>query len=114
MSNKILSTIAALATFTAIPTEVDLFNNAIKAVLSVAVIIITYFLKELVAVSKRNEASLKKQGLVIQRHNIMFKYWLEQAKTELEQRNGESGRRKADVALMNLLAAIQDTEIEED
>lgn len=117
MSNKILSVASALGLLAIAPTESDLFNNAVKAVLAISVTIIAYFLKELIAVSKRNEREIKKQRLVIQRHNIMFKYWLEQAKAELEHRRGDDtlpGRRKSDVALINLFNAIQDTEIEEE
>lgn len=106
MSNKILSVISIIAAAGAIPTELDLFNNAIKAILALAVTVIAYFLKELVRVNKENQKQLKRQDLVLRRHSIMFKYWLQQAQVEIEH---GGGRRKSDIALVNLLQAISDS-----
>jgi hypothetical protein len=84
-----------------------------KAMFGLMLAIIAYFVKQIADQIKANQGELERQGRAIKRHNILFQYFLNNAKSELDARGGENGRRKTDTALVALLEAVQaDGEIE--
>lgn len=90
----------------------DIVGWMLKALFGTMLAIIAYFVKRIADQIGENQKELEKQGRILRRHNTIFLYLVEQAKADLDTRDGQPGRRRADNSLVALLEAITSENVE--